>query len=104
MARYDVYANPIAGDRSHTPYVLDVQNNHLHPLVTRVVIPLRAAKALPTPAHGLNPTLEVQGRVVVLDTASLAPVPVAMLRKPVANLMPQSGDVLDALDTLFGSY
>jgi toxin CcdB len=104
MARFDVYANPTANDRTTTPYVLDVQNNHLGPLATRVVIPLRTAKALATPAEGLNPGVVIDGKPVWLDTASLAPVPAALLRKPVLNLGASSDLVLDALDTLFGSY
>lgn len=104
MARYDVYTNPSAAERSHTPYVLDVQNNPLAPLATRVVVPLRTARALATPAQGLNPALDIEGKPLWLDTASLAPVPVTMLRKSVGNVGAQAGVVLDALDTLFGSY
>ena len=103
MARYDVYANPTAAERAATPYVLDVQNSHLGPLATHVVIPLRTTKALATPAQGLNPAITVEGRTLWLDTASLAPVPTSMLRKPVGNAAASADAVLDALDTLFGS-
>ncbi|WP_244140003.1 CcdB family protein [Caballeronia sp. BCC1704] len=39
MARFDVFANP----RGHagTPYIAEVQRNHLSGLATRMVIPLR---------------------------------------------------------------
>jgi toxin CcdB len=104
MARFDVFSNPFAADRNHTPFVVDVQNDHLGPLATRVVIPLRTRAALPTSARGINPSLEVQGRELVLDTASLAPVPVTMLRKPVTRLDAARSDILDALDVLFGSF
>lgn len=104
MARYDVFANPYAPERSHTPYVLDVQNDHLGPLGTRVVIPLRKPQGFGTPARGLNPTLEVEGKPLLLDTASLAPVDATLLRRPVARLDRSRDEVLDALDTLFGAY
>ena len=104
MARFDVHANPYAPERSRTPFVLDVQNDHLGPLATRVVIPLRSPKTFGTPARGLNPIIEIEGKPVVLDTASLAPVPVALLKRPVARADRWSAQVLDALDTLFGSY
>jgi toxin CcdB len=29
MARFDVYANPEASERKHTPYLLDVQNDYI---------------------------------------------------------------------------
>lgn len=104
MARYDVYANPTPAERVHTPYVLDVQNDHLAPLATRVVIPLRNARGIATPAGGLNPQLSVDGKPLWLDTASLAPVPTTVLRKPVAQLRAAQLEVQDALDTLFGSF
>ncbi len=104
MARFDVYANPFAPDRTHTPYVLDVQSDHLGPLATHVVIPLRTPKGFGALARGLNPMLRVDRRDVVLDTASLAPVPTSMLKKPVARLERQREDILDAIDTLFGAF
>ena len=104
MSRFDVYANPFAPERSHTPYVLDVQNDHLGPLGTRVVIPLRNPKGFGKPAQGLNPIFEVSGKPVVLDTASIAPVPSVYLQQPVMRATLWRDDVLDALDTLFGSY
>jgi len=104
MARYDVYQNPHAPERRHTPYVIDVQNDHLGPLDTRIVIPLRSKQFLPRPTEALNPVLEVDGKWVVLDTASMAPVPTSMLRRPVMRATPFAGDVADALDTLFGVF
>ncbi len=41
MPRFDVYANPQAEERHTTPFFLDVQNDHIQALGTRVVIPLR---------------------------------------------------------------
>jgi toxin CcdB len=104
MARFDVYSNPFAQERGHTPFVLDVQNDHLGPIATRVVIPLRAPESFGMPARGLNPLFQVDGKSVVLDTAALAPVPAAMLKNPVTRADASRDDVLDALDTLFGSF
>ena len=104
MARFDVYTNPFAPERLHTPFLLDVQNDHLGPLGTRVVIPLRTPEGFGTPARGLNPSLQFQGPPVLLDTAALAPVPAALLRTPVASASASRDEVMDALDTLFGAY
>ena len=41
MARFDVFANPSVAERKHTPYFVDVQNDYIDALATRVVIPLR---------------------------------------------------------------
>ena len=45
MARFDVYANPVVAERKHTPYFLDVQNDYIDHIATRVVCPC-AAKPL----------------------------------------------------------
>jgi len=104
VARFDIYSNPYAAERVHTPFLVDVQNDHLGPLDSRVVIPLRSLRVMPKPAHRLNPLLEVAGKQWVLDTASLAPVLASLLRKPVGRAEAAKADVFDALDTLFGSY
>jgi toxin CcdB len=104
MARYEVYRHPDAALRSNTPYLLDLQNNYISAVDTRVMVPLRPAKTFGRPMRDLNPAFVVDGIEVILDTAALAAFPAAELRTPIASLQPQSGLIADALDTLFGSY
>ena len=104
MARFDVYANPDAADRNIIPYMLDVQNDFLGILETRVVVPLYASQRFNARVRNLNPEFEVAGKPVVMDTASIGAVPIGELRRPVANLAGAQLDIQDALDTLFGSY
>ena len=104
MARFDVFANPDASDRRYTPYLLDVQNEFIDGLSTRVVIPLRKESAFGARARNLNPVLTVAGENVVLDTATIAAVPFSELKKRVGNMNEQRALVLEALDTLFGAY
>jgi len=104
MARFDVYANPDADDRTVIPFMLDVQSNHLGGMDTRVVVPLFASARFRTRLPALNPTLEVAGKTVVMDTASIGAVPLTDLRRPIANLAQQQFDIQDALDTLFAGY
>jgi toxin CcdB len=104
MARFEVYANPFSDERSHTPYVLDVQNDHLALIGSRVVIPLRTPASVGAPVRDLNPELVVAGRRLLLDAANIAAVDGSLLRKPVQQLREERTLVLDALDTLFGSY
>ncbi|MEY8878659.1 MAG: CcdB family protein [Leptothrix sp. (in: b-proteobacteria)] len=104
MARFDVYANPDTTERSHTPYLLDVQNDYIDHLASRVVVPLRHEAAFgPRPRH-LNPLLTFGSDSVVLDTAALGAVPVSELRASVGNLGAARAEILEALDTLFGAY
>ncbi len=104
MARFDVYANPIAADRGHTPFWLDVQADHLQTLGTRVVLPLsRLASAQPLKQR-LNPVVEVEGTSVFADTANLATFPVSLLRRPVGSLRHERMAINDALDFLFSGH
>lgn len=104
MARFDVYANPDAGDRKRIPFLLDVQNQHLHELHTHMVVPLWLQGSMSGVIQRLNPELKVAGKTVVMDTSALGAVPMAELRKPVDNLVSQQPTIQDALDTLFGSF
>jgi toxin CcdB len=102
MARFDVYPHPEASLRKRTPYLLDVQNSHIDRIASRVVIPLRLAESFALRMRDLNPVFEVGGKAVVLDTAALAAVPLAELKKPITNLGPQRDSIAAALDVLFG--
>jgi toxin CcdB len=104
MARYEVYRHPDAMLRKRTPYLLDLQNDYISAVDTRVVVPMRPAKSFGPPMRDLNPSFVIDGVEVILDTAALAAFPAAELQRPVASLKTQSGLVADALDTLFGSY
>lgn len=104
MARFDVYTHPDATRRATTPFLMDVQNNFIDRVESRVVIPLRHAHAFGPRIRDLNPVFEIAGNEVVLDTAALASFPVAGLKKPVTSLTAQHADVVTALDTLFGVY
>lgn len=104
MARFDVFVNPDAAERRHTPYLVDVQNDYINALSTRVVIPMRKEAAFGTRARNLNPVFAIGSENVVLDTAALAAVPAVELRKLVVNLRSAREPIQEALDTLFGSF
>ena len=104
MARLDVYANPVASERRHTPYFVEVQNDYIAGLNTRVVVPLRREAVFGPRARDLHPLLQVGEDAVVLDTAAIAAVPLSALRKQVGNLRGSLAEIQTALDALFGAY
>ena len=104
MARFDVYLHPDAVLCKKTPYLLDVQNNHIDRIATRVVLPMRNADLFDQRMSSLNPLFEIAGKQVVLDTAAIAAFPAVELKKPVLSLGAQSEAIVDALDVLFGVY
>jgi toxin CcdB len=104
MARFDVYSNPEPGERKITPYLVDVQNDYIDALGTRVVIPLRREAAFGPRARHLHPAFSIGGESVVLDTAALGAVPVSLLKKTAGSLKDERATILEALDTLFGAF
>jgi toxin CcdB len=104
MARFDVFANPAVTEQVYTPFFLDVQNDYIDSLDSRVVIPLRSAESFGPRARHLNPLLQVAGQAVVLDCATLGAVPSSALRHVVTRLVDGRDEVQAALDTLFGAY
>ncbi len=104
MARYDVYPNPDKSEHRHTPFMLDVQNDHLSGVETRLVIPLRDARAHGMRLERIHPAFRILERDVVLDTPTMATFPRGWLLSPVATLHPHQDQVQVALDALFGSY
>ncbi len=104
MARFDVYANPMRSERRHTPYFLDVQNNYIDHVATRVVIPLRKESLFGPRAKHIHPLVQVGELSCVLDTSTLGAVPLAELSAPVAHLGHERDAIQAALDTLFGAY
>jgi toxin CcdB len=104
MARFDVYANPVAAERKHTPFYVDVQNDYINGLETRVVIPLRREAVFGPRAADLHPLLPFLGEALVLDTGALGAVPDAELRKVMGSLRPSQAKIQEALDALFGAY
>ena len=104
MARFDVYKHPDPQLRKTTPFLLDVQNEFLDGLTTRVVIPMRIGTSFTLRARDLNPVFTIEGKEVVLDTAAMAAFPSLQLKRPTHNLKNEAKTVTGALDTLFGSY
>jgi len=86
------------------PTLLDVQNDYIDSLPTRIVVPLRREAAFGPRARNLNPAFTIGADKVVLDTAALGAAPLAELRKTAANLREERATVQEALDTLFGAY
>jgi toxin CcdB len=104
MARFDVYPNPDAAERAFIPFFLDVQNDFIRGLQTRVVVPLWDGDSLMYMVADLNPEFEVGGRWVVMDTPALGAIPAALLRQAAGNLTEQQLIIQNALDALFGGF
>ena len=104
MPRFDAFPHPDKFWRATTPYLLDVQNDFISGLASRIVIPLRTKESFGLQMRDLNPLVTVAGKTLVLDTAALAAFPTSGLKKPAANLTASRVEIEAALDTVFGGY
>jgi toxin CcdB len=105
MGRFDVYRNH-GHHKATTPYLLDVQSNHLEGLNTRVVIPLRRLDTFPKVPlpQDLVPAFVIEGTECFLDTPRLAAIPLTELKNEVTSLAIHQSAITTALDRLFGGF
>ncbi len=99
MAKHEVFINP-----DGKGYLLDVQTDLLDELDSRVVVPLIELEHAPPLARRLNPVFVVEGVQVAMVTQYLSPVPVKILKSPIANLQNEFSQITAALDMVFQGF
>jgi len=99
VAKFEVFVNLDANG-----YLLDVQTDLLDELNTRVVVPLIELEQAPPGARRLNPVFVVKGVQVVMMPQYLSPVPVKILKSPIANLQSEFSQITAALDMVFQGF
>ncbi|TCK33569.1 toxin CcdB [Paraburkholderia sp. BL8N3] len=107
MARFDLYSNPSARSKANSPYLVDVQSDHLGDLVSRVVIPLTRVAGNYTPskvAQDLSPLFDIEDEQFVLETPLLGAIKTSDLGPAVGTLRSEQDRIIAALDRLFGAY
>jgi toxin CcdB len=105
MARFQIYKN--TGKRSAVaPFLVDVQNDFLEALKTRIVIPLVVPGTLKQgPPADLFPLIDVNGQAHLLFTPELAALPLTVLRTAIGAVnQADRRTIQEALDRVFGAY
>ncbi len=101
MAQFTVYKNKNLRTRAEAPFFLDIQNDLLSELETRVVVPLRPASALKGKVmKTLTPFLVIEGESFVMLTPQLAGIPKSELGAPVAQVQQHRAEIIAAIDFL----
>ncbi len=101
MGQFALYKNENNATKKTYPYFVDVQNDLLDELNSRIVIPLSPYKTLNnTNAKKLCPVLEFEDTPFVLLTHQMASVPRSILKKKVASLEKNRYEILGAIDLL----
>jgi toxin CcdB len=101
MAQFDVYRNINKDTADFFPYLLDIQNDLLSSLQTRVVVPLGVGI---NPIRHLNPIFRVENQEVVMSTADMAGVSLAYCGELVINLSDKQDEIIDAIDFLVNGF
>lgn len=101
MAQFTVCRNKNPQTRSAVPYLLDVQNDLLDDLETRVVVPLCPISAMKGQTlRTLMPALEIEGERFVMLTPQMAGIPKSELGAPVTRVEQYRFEIIAAIDFL----
>jgi toxin CcdB len=104
MARFQIYKN--TGNRAAVAaFLVDVQNDFLEALKTRIVIPLVVPEALKqSPPADLFPLIDVNGKAHVLFTPEIAALPLTVLKMVIGAVSQADRHAIqEALDRVFGA-
>jgi toxin CcdB len=101
MAQFDVYENTNARTKKDIPYLLDIQNDILKDLQTRVVVPLVLYMK---PAKILNPEFNIDGLNLTMSTAELAGVSKDKLGSVVCSIEDKKYEIISAVDFMITGF
>lgn len=101
MNQFDIYANTNKDTNKTYPYIVDIQNNLLDTLNSRVVIPLtpctRSEKNYPS---NLCPTVKIKNKKYALLTHQLTTVSTTFLKMKCGSLVADRNVIVGAIDFL----
>ncbi len=97
MAKFDIYSTT----SGNADYLVDLQDDLIDMLSTRVVAPLVAAEEVSKRMKILNPIIQIEGQDFILMTHLLAAIPARILKKKVGSATFQRDKIIASLDFLF---
>lgn len=101
MAQFDVYENLNENTKRSIPFLLDIQNDVLKNLSTRVVIPLVISNQS---INFLNPKFTINQIDVILSTGELASIPMEILGSKICSLKEKREEIIGAVDFLVTGF
>lgn len=99
MAQFDVYANPSTKSRNVYPYIIDIQNELISDIATRIVIPLGKLSHLNNnKMNGLTPIITYEDERYILLTPQITSMPKNLLKAPVGTIESMRNEIISAVD------
>lgn len=100
MAQFDVHKNLNPASKTIAPYILNLQNDLLDDLPTRLIAPLKTGKILGGKISTLMPEVEVLGKKYLVVVAESAGLHISHLGPKVGNLKVHRQQLVSAMDIL----
>ena len=105
MSQFSVFENINSKTKNEYPFLVNVQNDLLNNLKTRVVIPMCLSSSFGNKTiTNLSPVFEIKGNKYVLLTSQLAGILVTELGPQVCDLSEFRHQFINALDFLFTGF
>ncbi len=101
MAQFDVYKNENELTNQKVPYLLDIQNDILDSINTRVVIPLVRDK---NDFKGLTKEFIIENKKVYLTTSQMGAVHKNELKTKITTLINQKEEIKNSIDFLIYGF
>jgi toxin CcdB len=99
MAQFDVYTNPSAKSRNVYPFIIDIQNDLISDIATRIVIPLgKLSHFRNNKMKGLTPLITYESENYILLTPQVTSMPENLLKDPVGTLKSMRDEIISAID------
>ncbi len=100
MAQFDVYKNLNPASKTVAPFIMNLQNDLLDDLPTRLIAPLKSGKIIGGKISTLMPEVEVLGKKYLVVVAESAGLPTNYLGPKVTNLGEHHQQFVAAMDIL----
>ena len=101
MSQFSLYKNNDKRSKKTYPYFVDVQNNLLSELNSRLVIPLTPTTEVDDKiAKKLCPVITIENKDYVLVTNQMTAVPRSILKSEIESLERYRYQIIDAIDML----
>lgn len=101
MAQFDVYKNLNERTQANIPYLLDIQNDILKNLSSRVIIPMVLDIE---PINFLNPKFNINGVEVLLSTQEISTIPMEILGDKICSLKDKREEIIGSIDFLITGF
>ena len=101
MSQFSVYENKDKATKKTYPYFLNIQNDLLDELNSRVVIPFSTPGSIKhRDAKKLCPIIQIKGNAYVLLTHQITTVPKAFLSSKAGQVDSSRAEIISAIDLL----